>query len=86
MKQYAITPGLNKAFFWAVFVALGIIARRALFAAQKAAKTAKIWLNNKHAFCRDNDNPAGIVLTGWQYIGFNAMAGLVLIIIAMIGD
>lgn len=87
MKQYVITPGTtNKALFGAVFVALGIIVHRAFFVALKAAKTAKTWLQSKHVFCRDNDDPAGIVLTGLQFVGFNVLAGLVLIIIAMIGD
>ncbi len=87
MKQYVITPGAtNKALFGAVCVALCIITRRAFLAGLKAVKTAKAWLNNKHAFCQDRDDPAGIVLTGWQYIGFNVLAGLALLIIAMIGD
>lgn len=87
MKQYVLTPGApNKVLFGAVFAALGIIARRALFAALKAAKTTKIWLQSKHVFCRDNDDPAGIVLTGWQYVGFNVLIALVIILIIMIGD
>ena len=87
MKQYALTSGApNRAFLGAVFFALGIIARRALFAALKAAKTTKIWLQRKHIFCRDNDDPAGIVLTGWQYVGFNILVALVIILIVMIGD
>lgn len=87
MKQYVIIPGApNKALFGAVSVALGIIARRTFFAALKAAKTTKIWLQRKYVFCRDNDDPAGIVLTGWQYVGFNILAALVIILIAIIGD
>ena len=87
MELYVITPGAtNKALFRAVFVALGIIARRALFVPLKAARTAKTWLQSKHVFCRDNDDPAGIVLTGWQYVGFNALFALVIILIVLIGD
>lgn len=87
MRQYVIIPGApNRAFFGAVSVALGIIARRALFVALKAAKTTKTWLQRKHVFCRDNDDLAGIVLTGWQYVGFNILTALVIILIAIIGD
>ncbi len=87
MKQYVITPGTtNKTLFGAVSIVPGIIARRAFLAGLKAVKFAKSWLNNKHAFCQDNDDPAGIVLTGWQYIVLNALAGLVLLFIAMIGN
>ena len=87
MKQYVIIPGApNRAFLGAVFFALGIIARRTFFAAMKAAKTTKIWLQSKRVFCRDNDDPAGIVLTGWQYVGFNALVALVIILIVMMGD
>lgn len=87
MKQYVIITGApNKALFGAVFIALGIIARRALFTALKATKTTKIWLQRKHVFCRDNDDPAGIVLTGWQYVGFNILVALVIILITIIGD
>lgn len=87
MKQYVITPGAtNKALFRAVFVALGIIVHRALFVALKAARTAKTWQQSKHVYCRDNDDPAGIVLTGLQYVGFSSLVVLVIILIVLIGD
>jgi hypothetical protein len=87
MEQFVSTPdATNKTLFGTVFFALGIIARRAFFAALKVVKTTKIWLQSKHVFCRDNDDPAGIVLTGLQYVCFNALFALVIILIVLVGD
>lgn len=53
----------------------------ALRAAHRATLTARAWLHASHEFCAQDGDP--IKCTGWQFVGFNIVAAVVVALLSI---
>lgn len=47
-----------------------------------AAKAARTWLNTPHTYFKE-DGPEAVTVTGWQYIGIQCAAAVVVLLLSI---
>lgn len=81
-KIYISGSADNSALLAALKIVLTIIIERVINHAVEAARTAQKWLVSPRTyFAQDGD---GVTVTGWQLIGANLLAAVVVVLLSII--